>query len=211
MGYPSPRALVSFGALAMWMGCAVAEPPPAQRVHTPVEGRELVAMGQATPRVVTDLVDTLGRPVTVGCATCHSLAGVSRAGRPVTEAPTRMHEGLVVDHGVRADLRCDSCHAGPDYGALKTADGRRVEYAEVNTLCRQCHGPQARDFDHGAHGGMQGHWDLKFGDRQRHACVTCHDPHAPKFAAMWPARPPGDVRWKGDHKKTGDKTPTTPH
>lgn len=211
MGHPPPRALGLFGMFAFLVGCAAAEPPPAPRVHTPVEGRELVAMGQATPRVVTDLVDTLGRPVTVGCATCHSLPGVSRAGRPVTEAPTRMHEGLVVNHGVRADLRCDSCHAGPDYGALKTADGRRVEYAEVNTLCRQCHGPQARDFDHGAHGGMQGHWDLKFGDRQRHACVTCHDPHAPKFAAMWPARPPGDVRWKGDHKKTGDKTPTTPH
>jgi hypothetical protein len=67
-------------------------------------------------------------------------------------------------------------------------------------LCRQCHGPQARDFDHGAHGGMKGHWDLAHGDRLRHGCTTCHDPHSPAFSPMWPAPPPGDVRWLDPHR-----------
>lgn len=202
-------AVYMAGWAGVWLlgpACS-AEPAPVQRAWpAPVEGREFVASGSPTPRVTTGDIDPLGRPVTVACATCHSLGGVSHS-RPVTQPPQAFHRDLVVAHGARADLRCDSCHAAPDYGALKTADGRRVEYSQVNSLCRQCHGTQARDFDHGAHGGMQGHWDLRLGDRQRHACTTCHDPHAPRFATMWPARPPGDARWKGDLDKSALQTP----
>lgn len=164
---------------------------------TPGEVRILAP--QAPPRVVTERVDTLGRAVTVGCATCHSQAGVSRPEHRVGEAPVAFHGGLQVDHGARVGLVCTSCHAGPDYAGLHLADGRAVPYVEVIQLCRQCHGPQARDFDHGAHGGMNGHWDLRYGDQLRHACTTCHDPHSPAYAPMWPARPPGDARWGGSH------------
>lgn len=173
-----------------------ASPFPAPTPPDPAaRGVERVARRAGPPRVTTDLVDSMGRPVTVGCATCHSLAGLSTPSRPVGQPLQQFHQGLVVDHGVRVGLRCDGCHAGPEYATLRTADGRAVPYAEVTELCRQCHGPQARDFDHGAHGGMQGHWDLAYGDRQRHACTTCHDPHSPAYARVWPARPPGDVRW----------------
>jgi hypothetical protein len=201
MSHTGQFAVYITSVLAL-VACSAAEPDRARReAPAPVNGQEHVTRGPAAPRVTTDQLDALGRPVTVACATCHSLSAISSAGRRVSQPPTAFHQDLVVEHGARADLRCDSCHAGPDYGALKTADGRRLDYTEVNGLCRQCHGTQARDFDHGAHGGMQGHWDLSFGDRQRHACTTCHDPHAPKFAPMWPARPPGDVRWRGDQKK----------
>lgn len=190
--------------------------PFAPDVSPDARGVERVSTPESAPRVLTALTDRVapapptGAPtVTVGCASCHSLPELSRPNRPIADLPSAFHQGLVVDHGARADLRCDSCHAGPDYAHLRTADGRQLPFTEVNTLCRQCHGPQARDFDHGAHGGMQGHWDLAFGDRLRHSCTTCHDPHAPKYAAMWPARPPGDVRWKGDRPKT--PPPSQPH
>jgi hypothetical protein len=69
-------------------------------------------------------------------------------------------------------------------------------------LCAQCHGTQKRDYDHGAHGGMRGYWDLKRGPRERNHCVSCHDPHAPKFGTFMPVHPPKDrflQRGSDDH------------
>jgi hypothetical protein len=60
------------------------------------------------------------------------------------------------------------------------------------TLCAQCHGPQFRDYQHGAHGGMSGFWDLSKGGRTRNNCIDCHDPHAPKYPTVTPARGPND-------------------
>jgi formate-dependent nitrite reductase cytochrome c552 subunit len=59
-------------------------------------------------------------------------------------------------------------------------------------LCAQCHGPQFRDYTHGSHGGMQGHWDLSRGPRLRNHCVDCHDPHTPQFQPSNPVLPPAD-------------------
>ena len=54
-------------------------------------------------------------------------------------------------------------------------------------LCAQCHGPQFRDYGKGAHGGMEGHWDLSRGGRTRNHCVDCHDPHVPAIRQVQPA------------------------
>jgi formate-dependent nitrite reductase cytochrome c552 subunit len=59
-------------------------------------------------------------------------------------------------------------------------------------LCAQCHGPQYRDYRHGAHGGMAGHWDLAKGGRVRNNCIDCHDPHSPKYPTVRPAGGPLD-------------------
>ena len=72
------------------------------------------------------------------------------------------------------------------------ADGQAVPYTEVMTLCGQCHGPQTRDYAHGAHGGMNGYWDLRKGGRTRNTCINCHDPHAPAFPLVMPVLPPRD-------------------
>ena len=48
-------------------------------------------------------------------------------------------------------------------------------------------------------GGMNGYWDLSRGPRERHACTTCHDPHAPAYVGMMPARGPVDPRHTGGH------------
>jgi hypothetical protein len=52
------------------------------------------------------------------------------------------------------------------------------------TLCAQCHSAQAAAFAVGAHGGMQGFWDLSRGPQTKHNCIDCHDPHAPQFPRM---------------------------
>ena len=101
-----------------------------------------------------------------------------------------VHTGMKFTHG---DLSCFACHdPESDYDRLRLADGTRISHPEVMTLCSQCHGPQRRDFDHGAHGGMTGHWDLDRGPRDRNSCIVCHDAHAPAFPRMRPTFKPID-------------------
>ena len=75
--------------------------------------------------------------------------------------------------------------------------------ADALRLCAQCHGPQYRDYRHGAHGGMRGHWDLSRGPRERNHCVACHDPHAPAFGQFEPVPGPRD-RFTGAAAPHGD-------
>ncbi len=109
------------------------------------------------------------------------------------------HAGLEVKHG---DLACASCHAPTSRSHLRLADGREIPLRDAMALCAQCHGTQKRDYDHGAHGGMRGYWDLTRGPRERNHCVSCHDPHAPKFGTFMPVHPPKDrflQRGSDDH------------
>ena len=132
--------------------------------------------------------DARGRPGNVACVTCHSLR--KPAGLPTTMAALReFHQGLAFDHG---KLSCGTCHEVGDQRTVHLADGTRVAMIDAIQLCRQCHGPQARDYDHGAHGGMTGYWDLSVGDRTRNHCIDCHDVHAPRFAPSVPVLPPLD-------------------
>lgn len=134
------------------------------------------------PRIATGKTDGLGREITLSCASCHAnrLPDLETSrGKELTE----FHQGLHFSHGT---LKCVSCHNPGDYNSLRLAEGRSVPFAEVQSLCAQCHTPQARDYQHGAHGGMNGHWDLSRGPRQRKGCIDCHDPHAPKFPGMVP-------------------------
>jgi hypothetical protein len=139
--------------------------------------------------VPTGTFDEKGRPVTVACAICHATRPANteaKLGTPLTQ----FHQGLVGRHG---SLSCNACHNPADgYASLRLADGKSVPHSDVMTLCAQCHGPQFRDYQHGAHGGMSGHWDLTKGGRVRNNCVDCHDPHAPRYPTVSPARGPND-------------------
>ena len=150
------------------------------------------------PCVDTGLLDASGQPVTVACSTCHTTREPNFKNRLATDLD-EFHGGLTFNHG---ELSCLACHNATDYNALKLADGTRVEYTNVMTLCGQCHGPQMRDYKHGAHGGMNGYWDLTRGGRTRNNCIDCHDPHAPQFPSMVPTFKPRD-RFL-DHTTTGD-------
>jgi hypothetical protein len=101
----------------------------------------------------------------------------------------QFHQGLALQHGT---LRCAACHTEGAPTRLHLADGRNLERSQAMELCRQCHGPQYRDYEHGAHGGMAGHWDLSRGPRTRNHCIDCHDPHAPQIREVIPAPPPRD-------------------
>lgn len=144
--------------------------------------------------------DSNGEPTEIPCATCH-------AGRtfPLPAGPTELggpHVGLTFWHGTNA---CASCHDPADAERLRLADGRSIPMTEAMTLCSQCHGPQARDYAHGAHGGMSGHWDLRRGGRVRNHCADCHDPHDPAFPSFLPMPPPSDAprRVGPDHGRAG--------
>lgn len=140
------------------------------------------------PRVETAVKDAHGTIVTVACATCHATRPPNHENRSVKELD-EFHSRMAFSHGT---ISCLSCHNPNDYDSLKLADGRRVEFTDVMTLCGQCHGPQMKDYEHGAHGGMNGYWDLTRGPQVKNNCVDCHNPHSPQFPKMRPMFKPRD-------------------
>lgn len=140
--------------------------------------------------------DPLGRPVEVRCETCHQ---TQQFRLPTTAATLGgPHAALRFEHGANA---CASCHDPAQFNRLRLASGESIAMTDAMRLCSQCHGPQARDYEHGAHGGMSGYWDLRRGPRVRNHCADCHDSHAPRFPQFTPAPPPRDL--PVDHAPTG--------
>lgn len=162
---------------------APAEPSPEPYIH-PVHIQK-----PGTPRVLTGDVNPDGSPATIDCATCHSTRPPNITNRASTDLD-EFHQGLTFEHGT---LSCLACHNADNYDSLKLADGTPLPFAESMTLCAQCHGPQFRDYRHGSHGGMTGHWDLTRGPRTRNHCTTCHDPHAPAYPKLTPVFKPTDT------------------
>ncbi len=157
-----------------------ADPPHRYPVHiNQPDFPALVDSGEA---------DSEGRPIQVSCGTCHDVRppdfSVSNAD-PLNE----FHQGLNYRHG---QLSCLSCHNAEDYTTLRLADGTAIGLSESIKLCGQCHGPQYRDYQKGAHGGMMGYWDLTKGPRYRNQCIDCHDPHIPAYPQVYPVLPPHD-------------------
>jgi nitrate reductase cytochrome c-type subunit len=135
-------------------------------------------------------VDATGRPIRVDCMTCHSVRREHEV--PATDdvrGLETVHADLTYRHGA---LSCRSCHDPERADRLRLADGRRIELADAMTLCAQCHGPQARDWDAGSHGGMRGYWDRRRGPATRNHCLDCHDPHDPRFPTYLPLPPTRD-------------------
>ena len=142
----------------------------------------------ATPCVATGLLDRSGKPITISCSTCHATRKPNIQNRTAADLD-EFHGGLTFAHG---NLSCLACHNESDYDTLKLSDGTAVEYANMMQLCAQCHGAEMNDYEHGAHGGMSGYWDLTRGPRTRNGCTDCHDPHAPQFPHMIPTFKPKD-------------------
>lgn len=140
------------------------------------------------PRVTTALKDANGNSVTVDCSSCHTTRQPNHQNKTVRDLD-EFHVGMAFSHGT---VSCLSCHNSDDYDSLKLADSSKVEFSDVMTLCSQCHGPQMNDFLHGAHGGMNGYWDLTRGPQQKNNCVDCHNPHSPQFPKMQPTFKPKD-------------------
>lgn len=132
------------------------------------------------PRIELAGMDPQGRTGSVACSTCHA---VRKPNLENVSAATldEFHQGMTFNHG---KIACYACHNPSDSDALRLADGKSVAYENVMTLCSQCHSKQAESFAHGAHGGMNGHWDLSRGPQMKNNCIDCHDPHAPSYPKM---------------------------
>ena len=131
-------------------------------------------------------VDQEGKPIRIPCRTCHDWIVPSEAYLMATQLKA-FHQGVKLVHG---DLTCRACHHPPDFQRFHLATTRIVSYEEVMDLCAQCHGRQRNDYDHGAHGGMTGYWDLNAGPRSRNHCLDCHNAHKPAIPQMLPAPRP---------------------
>jgi hypothetical protein len=158
---------------------------------------------EGPPRIATGELDSLGRPVTVSCSSCHSnLPPDSALRRSTEDPPMEFHRGLSFHHG---NLSCISCHNQSNYDTLRLVDGTPLSFPNVMSMCAQCHSPQARDWERGAHGGMTGHWDLTRGGRLRKNCIDCHDPHHPALTPMTPTFKPRDRFLYPPTPHAGDK------
>ncbi len=166
-------------AVVVFAAEAAGDPQPAP---LPVPLHAVVRHSHPTPRVLTGAVEHAGRPATIACSTCHAVRPPNPANHAAADLD-QFHQGLQIAHGTNS---CLSCHDPGDYDGLRLADGRKVAFADSINLCSQCHGPQRRDYEHGAHGGMNGYWDLTKGGRYRNTCVDCHDPHVPKYQGAIP-------------------------
>lgn len=130
---------------------------------------------------------------TLNCHVCHmgsdARRSLSKRIEQSRDSEDFIHKDVELQHG---DLSCASCHDQNAGAQLHLADGTPVSTQDTMKLCAQCHGPQYRDYQQGAHGGMQGHWDLSRGPRQRNHCRHCHGAHRPAFPLVRPVAPPRD-------------------
>ena len=105
------------------------------------------------------------------------------------------HSDIVMGHGShnRNNL-CFNCHDETNLELFQTRDGRQLKLSESTSLCGSCHGPTYRDWEGGAHGRTSGFWNRELGPMTRVDCVSCHNPHAPKFPGRQPAPGPHPLR-----------------
>jgi hypothetical protein len=185
------RLLCAIGLFAGFLpGCGSGESAPAagERVAG-AAAAERVHVHAALTGLASEVTDAQGQPAVIACATCHEMREEPHQLPESADALGPPHAGLRFAHG---ELPCASCHHPERYDRLRLADGTALPLTDVMRLCSQCHGPQARDFARGAHGGMRGYWDTTRGPRERNGCVDCHDAHAPAFPTFQPAPPPRD-------------------
>lgn len=137
----------------------------------------------------TGLKDIHGDAIGVPCSTCHTEGDLGNPPANRVEELHEFHLDMEFDHG---NLGCSSCHAADDRDKLVLAGGHTIDFDDSIEMCAQCHSSTYRSYQHGAHGGMSGHWDRSAGPRERNHCAVCHDSHNPAFPAVMPAPPPRD-------------------
>ncbi len=105
------------------------------------------------------------------------------------------HKDIVMGHGRHnRNNVCYNCHDEANLELVQTRDGRELKLSESTPLCGSCHGPTLRDWEAGVHGRTSGYWDRALGPIDRKPCVSCHNPHAPRFPARTPAPGPHPLR-----------------
>ena len=113
------------------------------------------------------------------CSQCHNNKPVS-----VVQAAEVAHGDIKLDHGGREKpLSCFTCHNKAERDFLETEAGVKVDMDHSYQMCAQCHFRQKKDWVGGAHGKRVSYWA---GQRVVQNCVSCHNPHSPRFKKRWP-------------------------
>ena len=153
-----------------------------------------------TATVRTNLADLMGMKADLSdfdCYGCHekNKPPVLKFDAANNLVVPKEHNDIVMGHGShnRNNL-CYNCHNEANLELLQTRDGRELKMDESTPLCGSCHGPTYRDWDAGAHGRTSGYWDRALGAPDRKRCVSCHNPHSPKFPPRKPAPGPHPLR-----------------
>jgi hypothetical protein len=117
------------------------------------------------------------------CNDCHAF----RKPNPVRRK-LEWHEDIteIFNHDSK-NRWCLDCHDLKQRDSLRLASGRLLDFEESYKLCGQCHGDKLRDWKVGVHGKRTGEWN---GKKQYYLCVSCHNPHSPRFKPMKPEPPP---------------------
>ncbi len=102
-----------------------------------------------------------------------------------------VHRNIQLNHGgVR--VWCLDCHSPDNRNfLLPLSDGNPIPFDKSYLLCGKCHGTKFRDWRNGIHGKRTGNWN---GAKSYFLCVSCHDPHEPKFKPIQPLPPPHKPR-----------------
>ena len=118
------------------------------------------------------------------CNDCHS----SQTPNPVRRKLVDFHEEIsdMFNHDSQ-NRWCLDCHDLNNRDSLKLASGKLLDFKKSYKLCGQCHGDKLRDWKVGVHGKRIGEWN---GKKEYFLCVSCHNPHSPKFAQLKPEPPP---------------------
>jgi nitrate/TMAO reductase-like tetraheme cytochrome c subunit len=76
---------------------------------------------------------------------------------------------------------CIKCHTNNNTKNLELLTGEAIPRERVTEQCAQCHGVLAKNWKTGAHGKKEKSWTK---DGIRLECISCHNPHTPKFPIM---------------------------
>ena len=113
------------------------------------------------------------------CSQCHNNKSVL-----IAQAFEIAHGDIKLDHGGREKpLSCFTCHNKEERDSLETEAGVKVDMDHSYQMCAQCHFRQQKDWVGGAHGKRVSYWA---GNRVVKSCVSCHNPHSPRFKKRWP-------------------------
>jgi hypothetical protein len=113
------------------------------------------------------------------CSKCHNNKNVT-----IVRAAEMAHGDIALNHGAQAKpLSCYTCHDKEQRDLLVTEAGVPVDMDHSYQMCGQCHFRQKKDWVGGAHGKRVHYWA---GKRVVKNCVSCHDPHSPRFEKRWP-------------------------
>jgi len=183
-------SLVFLGLAAAFLSNSWGHPPPL----APIPLVDAAFTNTATVRVsAAELIRTGGDTSGLQCNACHDPSKPVKLkfdDKQNLILPTE-HEDIVMGHGQHnRNNNCFNCHDETNLELLQTRDGRQLKIEESTPLCGSCHGPTYRDWERGIHGRTSGYWQRAAGPIKREDCVSCHNPHSPKFPSRAPAPPP---------------------